>query len=208
MLAYNAIGLDGERTYGGYSQKIVVDERFAVRIPDAIPLANAAPLFCAGITLYSPLKHWNAGPGKRVAIVGFGGLGHVGVQISKALGAHTTVLDLSEAKRADAMRLGADAFWLASEPDVFDKLANAFDLIISTVPSNVDLDAYVGLLAVDGTYVHFEHPRQAAVGRGCEVACQPPLDRWHAQRWFTRDAGHDRLLRDTQHQGRRRDHQR
>ena len=116
VLAYNAIGRDGERTYGGYSEKIVVDERFVVRIPESIPLANAAPLFCAGITLYSPLRHWKAGPGKRVAIVGFGGLGHVGVQIAKALGAHTTVLELTAAKREDALRLGADAYAVVSEP--------------------------------------------------------------------------------------------
>ena len=115
MLTYGSIGRDGQRTYGGYSEKIVVDERFAVRIPASIPLQNAAPLFCAGITLYSPLRHWKAGPGKRVAIIGFGGLGHVGVQISKALGAHTTVLDLSPAKRDDALRLGADEYRIASD---------------------------------------------------------------------------------------------
>ena len=117
VLAYNAIGRDGERTYGGYSEKIVVDERFVLRIPESIPLANAAPLFCAGITLYSPLRHWKAGPGKRVAIVGFGGLGHVGVQIARALGAHTTVLELTAAKREDALRLGADAYAVVSDPD-------------------------------------------------------------------------------------------
>src|SRR5205823_2393323 len=129
----------------GYSERIVVDEAFAVRIPDSIPLQNAAPLFCAGITLYSPLKHWNAGPGKRVAIVGFGGLGHVGVQISKALGAHTTVIELSLAKRDDALRLGADEYRVVTDDDTFKDLANSFDLIISTVPANVDLDALLGL---------------------------------------------------------------
>jgi uncharacterized zinc-type alcohol dehydrogenase-like protein len=154
VLTYNALGLDGVRTQGGYSQKIVVDERFVVRIPDAIPLENAAPLFCAGITLYSPLRHWQAGPGKRVAILGFGGLGHVGVQISHALGAHTTVLELAEGKRADAMRLGADAFRLVSEPDVLSELGNSFDLVISTVPAKIDLNAYLGLLDVDGTFVN------------------------------------------------------
>ena len=141
VLAYNAIGRDGERTYGGYSEKIVVDERFVLRIPERIPLANAAPLFCAGITLYSPLRHWKAGPGKRVAIVGFGGLGHVGVQIARALGAHTTVLELTAAKREDALRLGADAYAVVSDPETFIALANSFDLMISTVPANVDLDA-------------------------------------------------------------------
>lgn len=159
VLTYNAIGRDGQPTQGGYSQKIVVDERFVVRIPDSIPLANAAPLFCAGITLYSPLRRWKAGPGKRVAIMGFGGLGHVGVQISRALGAHTTVLELSSAKREDALRFGADDFRIVDDPAMFEGLAGSFDLIISTVPANVDLDAYLGLLGVDGTFVTLSIPQ-------------------------------------------------
>jgi uncharacterized zinc-type alcohol dehydrogenase-like protein len=165
VLTYNSIDRDGRITHGGYSQKIVVDEAFVVRIPESIPLANAAPLFCAGITLYSPLRHWNAGPGKRVGIAGFGGLGHVGVQMSKALGAHTTVFDLSPYKRDDALRFGADDYRVASDPAAFADLANSFDLIISTVPANVDLDAYLGLLAVDGTYVNLGVPeRPLSVG--------------------------------------------
>jgi uncharacterized zinc-type alcohol dehydrogenase-like protein len=158
VLTYNSIGRDGQPTHGGYSQKIVVDEDFVVRIPDSIPLHNAAPLFCAGITLYSPLRHWEAGPGKRVAILGFGGLGHVGVQISKALGAHTTVFELSSTKRADALRLGADEFRVTTEPGTFDELASSLDLIISTVPANIDLDAYLGLLRRDGTFVNLGVP--------------------------------------------------
>lgn len=158
VLTYNSIGRDGQPTYGGYSQKIVVDEAFAIRIPESIPLQNAAPLFCAGITLYSPLRHWKAGPGKRVAIIGFGGLGHVGVQISRALGAHTTVLDLSPVKCDDALRMGADAYHVATDATIFADLVNSFDLIISTVPANVDLDAYLGLLAVDGTFVSLSIP--------------------------------------------------
>jgi uncharacterized zinc-type alcohol dehydrogenase-like protein len=108
--------------------------------------------------LYSPLKHWKAGPGKRVGIIGFGGLGHVGVQISKALGADTTVFDLSESKRGDALRLGADAFHVATDTAGFAKSASTFDLVISTVPANVDIDAYLGLLAVDGTLVNLSVP--------------------------------------------------
>jgi uncharacterized zinc-type alcohol dehydrogenase-like protein len=135
-----------------------VDEDFVLRIPAGIPLQNAAPLFCAGITLYSPLRHWNAGPGKRVAIIGFGGLGHVGVQISHALGAHTTVLDLSLSKRADGLRMGADDYRATTDPATFTELANAFDLIVSTVPVNVDLDAFLGLLARDGTLVNLGVP--------------------------------------------------
>jgi uncharacterized zinc-type alcohol dehydrogenase-like protein len=160
VLTYNTIGRDGRRTYGGYSEKIVVDERFAIRIPDSIPLASAAPLFCAGITLYSPLRHWQAGPGKRVAIAGFGGLGHVGVQIARALGAHTTVLELTAAKRGDALRLGANDYRLVGDAGTFTDLAGSFDLIISTVPVNVDLDAWLGLLAVDGTLVNLSIPQK------------------------------------------------
>ena len=158
VLTYNSIGRDGQSTYGGYSEKIVVDEHFVVRIPQGMPLQNAAPLLCAGITLYSPLRHWKAGPGKRVAIVGFGGLGHVGVQIAKALGAHVTVLELSLAKRDDALRLGADDYRLVDDAGAFADLASAFHLVISTVPANLDLDAMLGLLAVDGTLVNLAVP--------------------------------------------------
>jgi uncharacterized zinc-type alcohol dehydrogenase-like protein len=158
VLTYNSIGRDGQPTHGGYSEKIVVDQDFVVRIPQSIPLQNAAPLFCAGITLYSPLRHWRAGPGKRVAILGFGGLGHVGVQISRALGAHTTVLELSHAKREDALRMGADDFRVTTDAQTFADLASSIDLIISTVPANVDLDAFLGLLAKDGTFVNLGVP--------------------------------------------------
>lgn len=155
VLTYGAIGRDGRVTQGGYAEKAVVDERFVLRIPDAIPLANAAPLFCAGITMYSPLRHWKAGPGRRVGIIGFGGLGHVGVQIARALGAHVTVFDLSDAKRADALRLGANEFRLAGEPD---GLSGSFDLVISTVPAALDLATWLGLLARDGTLVWLSIP--------------------------------------------------
>lgn len=160
VLTYNQVGRDGRITEGGYSEKIVVDERFVVRIPDAIPLANAAPLFCAGITLYSPLRHWGAGPGKRVAIIGLGGLGHLGVQISKALGAHTTVLELDQSKRQDAMRLGAQSFHVTRDPATLSELASSFDLIISTVPANIDLDVYLALLDVGGTFVNLSIPQK------------------------------------------------
>jgi uncharacterized zinc-type alcohol dehydrogenase-like protein len=158
VLTYNSLDRDGKSTDGGYSEKIVVDEAFALKIPKSLPLQKAAPLFCAGITLYSPLKHWKAGPGKRVGIVGLGGLGHVGVQIAKALGAHVTVFDLSPAKRDDAIRLGADEYRMANDKDTFTALASSLDLIISTVPANVDLDAYLGLLARDGTFVNLGVP--------------------------------------------------
>jgi alcohol dehydrogenase (NADP+) len=151
---YNAVGRDGQPTQGGYSEKIVVDEAFAARIPQSIPLQNAAPLMCAGITVYSPLRRWGAGPGQRVAILGFGGLGHVGVQIAKALGAHATALDLSLDKRDDGLRLGADDYRATTDASTFADLAGTLDLIVNTVPARIDLDAYLGLLALDGTLVN------------------------------------------------------
>jgi alcohol dehydrogenase (NADP+) len=159
-LTYNTIGRDGQLTYGGYSERIVVDERYAIRIPHAIPLENAAPLMCAGITMYSPLRHWGAGPGRHVGIIGFGGLGHLGVQIAHALGAKVTVFDLDEGKRADALRLGADDFRLASDPQTFHDLASALDLIVSTVPVSVDMNAWLGLLALNGTLVNTGVPEK------------------------------------------------
>jgi uncharacterized zinc-type alcohol dehydrogenase-like protein len=158
VLTYNSIGRDGQPTHGGYSERIVVDERFAVRIPKKLALRNVAPLFCAGITMYSPLRRWRACRGKRVGIVGFGGLGHVGVQISRALGAHTTAFDLSPAKGDDALRLGAHAYCLATDRGTFAGFASSFDLIISTVPAPIDLDAYLALLATDGIFVNLGVP--------------------------------------------------
>lgn len=160
VMTYNSVDRHGLPTHGGYSEKIVVDEDFVLRIPEGISLQNAAPLFCAGITLYSPLRHWQAGPGKRVAIVGFGGLGHIGVQIAHALGAHTTVLDLSLSKREDGLRMGADDYRATTDPATFTELANSFDLIVSTVPVSVDLDAFLGLLRRDGTLVNLGVPEK------------------------------------------------
>ncbi|MBK5122225.1 NAD(P)-dependent alcohol dehydrogenase [Burkholderia sp. R-69980] len=160
VMTYNSVDRHGQPTHGGYSEKIVVDEDFVLRIPEAIPLQNAAPLFCAGITLYSPLRHWQAGPGKRVAIVGFGGLGHIGVQIAHALGAHTTVLDLTLAKQEDGLRMGADDYRATTDPATFTELANSFDLIVSTVPGSFDLDAFLSLLRRDGTFVNLGVPQK------------------------------------------------
>jgi uncharacterized zinc-type alcohol dehydrogenase-like protein len=160
VLTYNAIGRDGKVTLGGYSERIVVDEAFAVRIPDAIPLESAAPLMCAGITMYSPLRHWHAGPGKRVAIVGFGGLGHVGVQIASALGASTTVINKTEQQMDDALQMGAEDFRTTKDPRTYGDLANSFDLIVSTVPVTYDLDIHLNLLAQDGTFVNLGVPEK------------------------------------------------
>ncbi|MEE2058425.1 NAD(P)-dependent alcohol dehydrogenase [Rhodococcus artemisiae] len=157
---YNAVGRDGKITKGGYSEKIVVDENYVLRIPDGLPLHEAAPLLCAGITTYTPLRHWKAGPGTKVAIVGFGGLGHVGVSISKALGAHTTVLDLTLDKEADALRRGADVYRLSTDPTVYTDYADTFDLIVSTVPANLDYDAFLQMLTLDGTFVNLGVPHE------------------------------------------------
>jgi alcohol dehydrogenase (NADP+) len=158
VLTYNAVDRDGSRTYGGYSEKIVVDEAFVVRIPKQIPLERAAPLMCAGITLYSPLQYWGINERKRVGIVGLGGLGHMGVQFSAALGAHTVVFDVAQDKRDDALRLGADEFVITTAEDTFRGLAGSLDLLLSTVPARLDLDAYLGLLRVNGTLVNLGVP--------------------------------------------------
>ena len=157
---YNAVGRDGRPTVGGYSEKIVVDENYVMGIPEGIDLDVAAPLLCAGITLYSPLKHWGAGPGKKVAIVGLGGLGHMGVKIAKALGAEVTVLSQSLKKQEDGLRLGADHYHATGDEGTFEQLAGQFDLIISTISANVDFNAYLGLLKLDGALVQVGAPEK------------------------------------------------
>ncbi|CAL9543460.1 NAD(P)-dependent alcohol dehydrogenase [Streptomyces sp. enrichment culture] len=157
---YNAIGRDGTPNYGGYSQKIVVDENYVVRIPDSLPLDVAAPLLCAGITLYSPLKRWNAGPGKKVAVVGLGGLGHMGVKIAHALGAEVTVLSQSLRKKEDGLKLGADHYYATSDPRTFEELRGTFDLIVSTVSAPLDFDAYLTLLKTEGALVNVGAPEE------------------------------------------------
>lgn len=157
---YNSIGRDGRPTEGGYSTHIVVDEHFVVGIPDGIDLAVAAPLLCAGITLYSPLKHWGAGPGKRVAIVGLGGLGHMGVKIAAALGAEVTVLSQTLSKEADGRSFGATSFHATSDEATFTTLARQFDLIINTVSATVNVDSYLSLLALNGALVNVGAPTE------------------------------------------------
>lgn len=150
---YNGRDKEGAPTYGGYSDRIVVDENYALRMPENLPLEACAPLLCAGITLYSPLKHWNAGPGKKVAIVGMGGLGHMGVKLAHALGAEVTVLSQSLSKQADGKRFGASHYYATSDPDTFTKLAGTFDLVINTVSATLDWNQYLNLLKLDGTMV-------------------------------------------------------
>lgn len=147
-------------TYGGYSDHIVVKEGYVLSIPENLPLDAAAPLLCAGITLYSPLRHWQAGPGKKVAILGMGGLGHMGVQLGHALGAEITVLSQSLSKKEDGLRLGASHYYATSDPATFEQLAGSFDLILCTVSAGIDWNAYLGLLKIDGTMVVLGAPEQ------------------------------------------------
>jgi len=157
---YNGIGRDGEPTYGGYATHVVVDENFVVRIPDALSLDVAAPLLCAGITTYSPLKHWNAGPGKKVAVLGMGGLGHMGVKIAHALGAEVTVLSQSLRKKDDGLKLGADHYYATSDEQTFKDLQGSFDLILSTVSAPLDFGAFLSLLKRDGALVNVGAPEE------------------------------------------------
>ncbi|WP_432248151.1 NAD(P)-dependent alcohol dehydrogenase [Streptomyces sanyensis] len=160
VATYNALDKNGEPTYGGYSTRIVVDERFTVRIPDGLALDRAAPLLCAGITLYSPLRHWKAGPGKKVAIVGLGGLGHMGVKIAHALGAEVTVLSQTLRKKDDGLRLGAAAYHATSDEATFEALAGTFDLIVSTVSAPLRFGRYLGMLRTDGALVNVGAPEE------------------------------------------------
>ena len=153
VFTYNSREHDGTPTYGGYSDRIVVNEDYILRIPDNLPLDAAAPLLCAGITLYSPLMHWQAGPGKKVAIVGLGGLGHMGVKLGHALGAEITVLSQSLRKKADGIRLGADHYYASSDPETFVELKGYFDLILNTVSADIDWNQYLDLLKLDGAMV-------------------------------------------------------
>ena len=156
---YGARLPDGTSTQGGYSDVIVVKEDFVLKIPQNISLDKAAPLLCAGITLFSPLNHWKAGPGKKVAIMGLGGLGHMGVKIARAMGAEVSVLSHSASKKEDALKLGAHKFILTKDPQAFVDNANYFDLIINTVSSaDIDLGSYFGLLKLDSTLVSVGAP--------------------------------------------------
>ncbi|HLY29178.1 MAG TPA: NAD(P)-dependent alcohol dehydrogenase [Aggregatilineales bacterium] len=150
---YNGREYDGTPTIGGYSDKIVVDENYVFRIPNNLPLQGAAPLLCAGITTYSPLLHWHAASGMNIAIIGLGGLGHMGVKFAHALGAEVTVLSHSLNKQADGNRLGADQFYATSDRATFKKLRGTFDLMINTVSADIDWNQYLKLLKVDGTMV-------------------------------------------------------
>lgn len=163
VATYNSREKDGKTpTYGGYSTRITVDENFVLRMPENVPLDKAAPLLCAGITTYSPLRRWEAGPGKRVGVLGFGGLGHMAVQLGAAMGAEVIVLSQSLKKRDDGKRLGATDYFATSDSGTFKKLANSFDLMINTISADVDLNDYLKLLKRDGTMVWVGAPPNPA----------------------------------------------
>jgi uncharacterized zinc-type alcohol dehydrogenase-like protein len=160
VATYAGTDRDGSTTQGGYSTHVVVDADYVLRVPENIDAAAAAPLLCAGITTYSPLRRWGAGPGRKVAVVGLGGLGHMAVKLAHAMGAEVTVLSQSLKKQEDGLRLGADAYFATSDPDTFTQLAGRFDLIVNTVSAAIDVDAYLSLLAVDGALVNVGAPAE------------------------------------------------
>ncbi|WP_295579476.1 NAD(P)-dependent alcohol dehydrogenase [uncultured Lamprocystis sp.] len=153
-LTYSSYDRHDQRpTYGGYSERIVASERFVLKVPAGLDLAGAAPLLCAGITLWSPLRHWQVGPGSRVAIIGLGGLGHMGLKLAKALGAEVTLFTRSPGKESDARRLGAEHIVLSTEAAQMEAAKGRFDLIVDTVPYAHDVNPYLSTLTLDGTLV-------------------------------------------------------
>ena len=151
---YNQLERDGKTVaMGGYSNYFVINEDYAVHIPENLPLEGVAPLLCAGITLYSPIKHWNVGPGKKVAVMGLGGLGHMGVKFAVAMGADVTVLSHSPHKKDDALAMGAHHFVATNDDSVFAEHAKTFDVILNTVSAELDINKYISLLKLDGTLV-------------------------------------------------------
>jgi uncharacterized zinc-type alcohol dehydrogenase-like protein len=163
-LTYNGYEQDGKTpTYGGYSTRITVDENYVLRIPEGIPLDRAAPLLCAGITTYSPLRTFGVKAGDKVAVVGLGGLGHMGVKLAKAFGAEVTVLSHSPGKADDARRLGADHFVATRDPEAFERNKERFHFILDTVSAAHDYNAYLNLLRRDGTMVLVGVPEPAPI---------------------------------------------
>jgi uncharacterized zinc-type alcohol dehydrogenase-like protein len=163
---YNGRDKQGMPTYGGYSSQIVTDEAYTLSIPSSLPLQNVAPLLCAGITTYSPLRHCKVGAGHRVAVLGLGGLGHMAVKFSAAFGADVTMLSTSASKDADAKRLGAHHFVLTSDRAQMKKLAGHFDFILNTVSAPLDLNLYLNLLRRDGTMIIVGAPPKPAEIQG------------------------------------------
>ena len=151
---YNGYERDGVTVaFGGYSNKFVIDQDFALKVPDSLEMSGVAPLLCAGITLYSPLRHWGAGPGTKVGVIGLGGLGHMGVKFAAAMGAEVTVFSHSAGKESDAKAMGATHFVVTKNPEVLAPLKESFDLILNTVCAELDINKYLELLKLNGTLV-------------------------------------------------------
>ena len=184
-------------TYGGYSAAITVDQHFVLRIPENLDPAAAAPLLCAGITTWSPLRHWGVGPGTRVGVVGLGGLGHMGVKLASALGAEVTVFTTSAAKSADARRLGASRVVVSTESSAMQSQANRLDLVLDTVAVPHELDPYLRTLLRDGTLVLLGIPAtRPPPPRGPPPGARPASTGRLGDRWPHGDTGNARLLRD------------
>lgn len=160
VMTYNGLGRDGEPTLGGYSQSLVVSERFACPIPEGISLAEAAPLLCAGITTYSPLRRWDVGPGSKVAVIGMGGLGHMGVKIAHAMGAEVTVLSRSLAKADDSRALGAVDHLSTADKEALKSRSSYFDVILNTVSADLDMGTYLRLVKPRGVLVSVGLPTE------------------------------------------------
>ena len=143
----------GQLTFGGYSEQIVVEQRFVVKIPDGMDLKAVAPLLCAGITTYSPLRHWKVGPGQKVGVIGLGGLGHMGVKLAKAMGAQVVMITTSPGKGRDALRLGADEVLVSTDAEAMAAARGSFHFLLNTIPVGHDVNPYLELLRVDGTMV-------------------------------------------------------
>ena len=151
---YNGYERDGVTVaFGGYSNKFVIEQDFALKVPDSLEMSGVAPLLCAGITLYSPLRHWGAGPGTKVGVIGLGGLGHMGVKFAAAMGAEVTVFSHSAGKESDAKAMGATHFVVTKNPEVLAPLKESFDLILNTVSAELDINKYLELLKINGTLV-------------------------------------------------------
>ena len=157
---YNGRDKEGNPTYGGYSTQIVVDEKYTLHVSEKLAIEGVAPLLCAGITTYSPLRHWNIGKGHKVAVVGLGGLGHMGVKFAVSFGAEVTVLSTSKSKEQDALNLGAHHFEITSEAETMKKLQGSFDFILSTISAPHDYNDYLALLSLNGTMVVVGVPPQ------------------------------------------------
>jgi uncharacterized zinc-type alcohol dehydrogenase-like protein len=173
---YNTPQADGTATRGGYSGSVVVDERFVLRVPESLDPARTAPLLCAGITTYAPLKRWGAGPGKRVAVLGMGGLGHVAVKIAAAMGAEVTVLSQSLSKQEDGLAFGAGDYFATKDPETFARNKGRFDLILNTVSADLPIERYLSLLRVNGVLCSVGLPTEPySVRPGALIAPQRVL---------------------------------